>query len=91
MTDTFQSIPWAIAALAVTIAVILLVGKLAQRAGLGVGPRSGRRLAVIETLAVDAKRRLVIARVDNREAVLLVGGANDQVVCLLSQSPEGGR
>lgn len=91
MTETLQSIPWAIAALAVTIAVILLVGKLAQRAGLGAGPRSGRRLAVIETLAVDAKRRLVIARVDEREAVLLVGGANDQVVCLLSQSPEGGR
>lgn len=91
MTETLQSIPWGIAALAVTIAVILLAGKLAQRAGLGAGPRSGRRLAVIETLAVDAKRRLVIARVDGREAVLLVGGANDQVVCLLSRTPEGGR
>ncbi len=91
MTETLQSIPWAIAALAVTLGVILLVGKLAQRAGLGAGPRSGRRLAVIETLAVDAKRRLVIARVDEREAVLLVGGTTDQVVCLLAQSPETGR
>ncbi|WP_439579569.1 flagellar biosynthetic protein FliO [Elioraea sp.] len=91
MIETLQSIPWAIAALAVTIAVILLVGKLAQRAGLGTGPRSGRRLAVVETLSVDARRRLVIARVDGREAVLLVGGANDQVVCLLGTAAEAGR
>jgi flagellar protein FliO/FliZ len=91
MTETLQSIPWAIAALAITIAIILLVGKLAQRAGLGTGPRSGRRLAVIETLAVDAKRRLVIARVDQREVVLLLGGANDQVVCLLGLGPEVSR
>jgi flagellar protein FliO/FliZ len=91
MTETLHSIPWAIAALAITIAIILLVGKLAQRAGLGTGPRSGRRLAVIETLAVDAKRRLVIARVDQREVVLLLGGANDQVVCLLGLGPEVSR
>jgi flagellar protein FliO/FliZ len=91
MTETLHSIPWAIAALAITIAIILLVGKLAQRAGLGTGPRSGRRLAVIETLAVDAKRRLVIARVDQREVVLLLGGANDQVVCLPGPGPEVSR
>jgi flagellar protein FliO/FliZ len=89
MTETLHSIPWAIAALALTIAAVLLAGKLAQRAGLGTGPRSGRRLAVVETLPVDAKRRLVIARVDGREALLLVGGANDQVVCLLGGAEAG--
>jgi flagellar protein FliO/FliZ len=88
MTETLTSIPWAIAALAMTIAAILLVGKLAQRAGLGTGPRAGRRLAVIETTAIDARRRLVIARIDDREAVLLVGGATDQVVCLMGAAAE---
>ena len=46
---------------------------------------------MIETLALDAKRRLVIARVDGREAVLLVGGANDQVVCLMGEQAETAR
>lgn len=91
MTETLVSIPWAIAALAVTLAAVLLAGRLAARAGLGTGPRAGRRLAVIETLALDAKRRLVIARVDGREAVLLVGGANDQVVCLMGEQAETAR
>jgi flagellar protein FliO/FliZ len=88
MTETLLSIPWAIAALAVTLAAVLLAGRLAARAGLGAGPRAGRRLAVIETLTLDAKRRLVLARVDGREAVLLVGGANDQVVCLIGEQAE---
>lgn len=91
MTETLSSIPWAVAALAATIAIILLAGRLAARAGLGAGPRAGRRLAVVETLAVDAKRRLVLARIDGREAVLLVGGANDQVVCLLGEGAEAAR
>lgn len=91
MTETLTTIPWAVAALAVTLALILLAGRLAARAGLGAGPRSGRRLAVVETLAVDAKRRLVIARIDRREAVLLIGGANDQVVSLLGEAAEDAR
>lgn len=91
MTETLISLPWAIAALAITIAAILLAGRLAQRAGLGSGPRAGRRLAVIETAAIDARRRLVLARIDDREAVLLVGGGTDQVVCLLGPGAEGGR
>jgi flagellar protein FliO/FliZ len=88
MTETLSSIPWAVAALAVTIAAILLVARLAARAGLGAGPRAGRRLAVVETLVVDAKRRLVIARIDGREAALLIGGANDLVVADLGQATE---
>lgn len=88
MTETLSSIPWAVAALAVTIAAILLAARLAARAGLGAGPRAGRRLAVVETLMVDAKRRLVIARIDGREAVLLIGGANDLLVADLGGATE---
>ncbi|TQF81290.1 hypothetical protein FK498_05375 [Elioraea sp. Yellowstone] len=91
MTETLSSIPWAVAALAVTIAAILLFARLAARAGLGAGPRAGRRLAVVETLAVDARRRLVIARIDGRETVLLLGGGNDLVVADLGRTAESGR
>lgn len=81
MPEPLSTLPWAIAALAMTLAAILLAGRLAARIGLGSGPRSGRRLAVIETLPLDSRRRLLVARCDDREFVLLVGGPNDVVVC----------
>lgn len=90
MTDTLASLPWAVAALAITVAAILLAAKLAQRAGLGSAPRAGRRLAVLESAAIDARRRLVIARIDDREAVLLVGGGADLLLWLHDPS-QGGR
>jgi flagellar protein FliO/FliZ len=37
-------------------------------------------MRVTETLMLDARRRMVIVRVDNREHVLLLGAANDVVV-----------
>jgi flagellar protein FliO/FliZ len=39
-----------------------------------------RRLAVVETVAVDARRRLVIIRRDNVEHLVLTGGPHDVVV-----------
>ena len=39
-----------------------------------------KRLKVIETLAIDPKRRLVLIRADHREHLLLVGGTTDVVI-----------
>lgn len=75
----------AAAALGAVLALILLIGKLARRAGLA--PQSGRRLRVEETVALDARRRLVLVRCDGRALLLMTGGSQDQVVGWL---PEGG-
>jgi len=72
-------------ALAAVIALILLIGRLARRAGLA--PQSGARLRIEETVALDTRRRLVLVRCDGRSLLLLTGGAQDQVVGWL---PEGG-
>ncbi len=80
MTDTLATLPWALAALAITLAAVLAAGKLAARIGLGPGPRSGRRLSVSEILSLDSRRRLVIARCDETEFVLLIGGQNDLLI-----------
>src|SRR5262249_43920997 len=45
------------------------------------GPRSRQpRLAVIDTAAVDARRRLILIRRDNVEHLLMIGGPTDIVV-----------
>jgi len=49
-------------------------------AGMAAGRGGRRRLAVIEGVAVDGKRRLVLVRRDGREHLLLVGGGSDLVV-----------
>jgi flagellar protein FliO/FliZ len=40
----------------------------------------GRRLEVVETLALDTRRRLVMIRRDDREHLLLLGANQDIVV-----------
>ena len=40
----------------------------------------GRRLAIVETLTLDARRRLVIVRRDDAEHLLLLGINQDIVV-----------
>lgn len=41
---------------------------------------AGRRLSLVESLSLDARRRLVIARCDGREHLLLLGATQDIVV-----------
>jgi flagellar protein FliO/FliZ len=84
--DTLSTIPLAIAALAATIGAILLLAWIARRSGLAAAARPGRRLAVIETVALDPRRRLVIARCDGAEALLLIGGESDQMIGWLAPS-----
>ncbi|HZP21143.1 MAG TPA: flagellar biosynthetic protein FliO [Bauldia sp.] len=70
--------------LAVVLALVAVVVWLVRRyaaGGLGTTVR-GRlpRLAVIDALAVDNRRRLVLVRRDNVEHLLLIGGPADVVV-----------
>ena len=80
---------------AITIAVVLvliaLVYWLVRRySGAGLG-RIGRgrvpRLAVIDAMTVDRRRRLVLIRRDNVEHLILVGGPSDLVVEQSIQRP----
>lgn len=66
------------------IGLILALGLIMRRFGNGGGlplRRKGpRRLSVVESLAVDSRRRLVLVRRDGVEHLILVGGATDLVV-----------
>lgn len=65
-------------ALALVLALLWLVARLARRGGLAsAGPR---RVRVVEATALDGRRRAVILRVDGREALFLTGGPQDVFV-----------
>jgi flagellar protein FliO/FliZ len=71
-------------ALAVVVGLIIIVAFLAKRFGLGgrlaaTGGRK-RRLAIVEVLPLDAKRRLVLVRRDAVEHLVLIGPESDVVV-----------
>lgn len=70
-------------ALAFVIGLILAIGWLARRAGLAmpaVARGRQRRLRVVEMIALDPRRRLVLVRRDNREHLLLIGGVTDLAI-----------
>lgn len=85
---TLDATAWLTTALTLlaVIALILLVGRLARRAGLGPAARGGGRLAIEETLALDARRRLLLIRCDGRALLLLTGGPKDEVVGWVPES-----
>ena len=66
--------------------VLALIGVLALGARrLGLAPRvtmgrGKRRLSIVEVMAVDAKRRLVLVRRDDTEHLVLLGAAHDTVI-----------
>ena len=70
-------------ALLVVLALIFGVAWLARKFGLGgrIATRSGRRrLAIVEVLPLDGKRRLVLLRRDDVEHLVLIGAHDDVVV-----------
>lgn len=72
-----------IASLVLVLGLMMAVLWALRRFGLaGMVPRVGqtRRLAVVETLSLDGRRRLVLVRRDGREHLLLLGGGVDVVV-----------
>lgn len=74
-----------VAAFALVIGLILVGAAVLRRVsgrltGLAPGRKGTRRLKIIETLAVDPRRRLVLVRRDGVEHLLLIGGGSDVVV-----------
>lgn len=71
-------------ALVFVLALIGVIAWIARRYGIGLSaavPRSGkRRLSVVETTALDTKRRLVLVRRDAVEHLLLIGPNADTVI-----------
>ena len=72
-----------VAALVFVVSLIALFAWAARRFGFGgVRVTSGpsRRLAVVETLALDGKRRLVLLRRDGVEHLILLGADRETVI-----------
>ncbi len=79
----------AVAALAVTLALIAGAAYAARRLGmLQVGAQTPRRLTVSESLMLDPRRRLVLVRLDGREHLLLLSPAGDVVVTEIDAKQE---
>ena len=80
---TEGSIIPALFALGIVIVLIVLAVwllKFVFNVSTGVTRGRNRRLAVIDTLALDTKRQLLIVRRDNVEHLILTGGPQDVVV-----------
>ncbi len=70
-------------ALVFVIGLFAVMALVMRRLGMGTGGRGGsrlRRLAVVDALALDPKRRLVLIRRDGTEHLLLLSAAGDVVV-----------
>lgn len=71
-------------ALVAVLGLIAALTWVARRFGFGAGinPLKGRatRLTVIEALTLDAKRRLILVRRDDREHLLVLGPTGETVV-----------
>ncbi|WP_238121210.1 MULTISPECIES: flagellar biosynthetic protein FliO [unclassified Xanthobacter] len=62
-------------------ATILVIRRLGGGSGRMTGRgRAGPRLAVVDAISIDPRRRLVLVRRDDVEHLLLTGGTNDVVV-----------
>jgi flagellar protein FliO/FliZ len=70
-----------LAALGFVLGLIGLLAWLAARYRLGSVPaRAARRLAVVEALPIDPRRRLVLIRCDDREYLLLLGQDGNRLI-----------
>jgi flagellar protein FliO/FliZ len=73
----------AVFALILVVGLIFAVAWAARRMGLGgrfAAVRGKRRLAVVEVLPLDGKRRLVLLRRDGAEHLVILGVQGDVVV-----------
>lgn len=80
------------AALVLVLGMILAVLWLLRRFGVpGMVPRqmSTRRLRVVESAAVDSRRRLVLLRRDDKEHLVLVGPDGDLLIETGIAAPSG--
>lgn len=70
-----------LAALAFVLGLIALAAWAARRWRLGsTPPRAARRLAVVEVLPIDPRRKLVLVRCDRQEHLLLLGQDGNRLI-----------
>ena len=70
-------------ALTAVLGLILLAARLFRVTNLG--NKTNQRLALLTSVALDTKRRLILVRADNREFLLLTGGGNDVCVAEIKE------
>ena len=78
-------------ALIAVLGMIGLTAFIARRAGLsggGISLSKDKRLSVSETMAVDARRRVIIVKCDGREHLLLLGATGETVIASDIPAPE---
>lgn len=78
--NTFLTAIFALGAVIVAILLVLWLLKLLSKASGNMTRGRNRRLAVVDSLALDPKRQLLIIRRDNVEHLILTGGPQDVVV-----------
>jgi flagellar protein FliO/FliZ len=61
------------------LALILIIQRVVRLSGV-YRQTTGRRLAVVEAMAIDPRRRLHLIRCDEHTVLLLTGGNQDLVV-----------
>jgi len=79
-----QSDIWTVITVLIIVLVLIVLAvwalKLVFRASSSIARGRQRRLAVIDTVVLDAKRSLILIRRDNVEHLIISNGANDVVV-----------
>lgn len=78
--NSWLNILFALGIVIVLIVFVVWLLKLLFNASGNVARGRNRRLSVVDSLALDPKRHLVIVRRDNVEHLLLIGGTQDMVV-----------
>jgi hypothetical protein len=78
--NSFLTAIFALGVVIVAILLVLWLLKLVFKASGNVARGRNRRLAVVDSLALDPKRQLLIVRRDNVEHLILTGGPHDVVV-----------
>jgi len=89
LTATATSLLTAIAALGAVLGLIWLAHAAARRSGRFGAPANGpARLALVQSLALDQRRRLQLVRCDGRHLLLLTGGTGDLMLGFVSGQDE---
>ncbi len=80
MIDSPTMLLTSVVTLAVIVGVILFIGRALRHTSFGRPRSSGRLLTVLDTIALDSRRRLHLVRHGDQVVLLLTGGASDVVV-----------
>lgn len=83
-SDPMESLVFALLIVSVAIGLFAVIAFFLKKkfnlAALGQKLNAGSRLSVVETIAVDQKRKLVLIQKDGIEHLVLVGGPTDLVI-----------